>query len=96
MIVRKLTSAANHRQPNGMRRIIKTIPDDLTVDSATQLRNALSNLPQGERQVIEMAFFQGMTRQEIANSTGETLDTISSLARLGLQRLQEALQREAN
>jgi hypothetical protein len=35
-----------------------------------------------------------MTRQEIASSTGETLDTISRLAKLGMQKLQEVLEHD--
>lgn len=59
-----------------------------------QVRNALTSLPQGQRQVIELAYFYGMTRQEIAEATGEALGTIHSRARLGLQKLREELENE--
>jgi RNA polymerase sigma-70 factor, ECF subfamily len=59
-----------------------------------QVRNALTSLPPVQRQVIEMAYFYGMTRQEIAEVTGEALGTIHTRARLALQKLREELDKE--
>jgi len=59
-----------------------------------QVRKALASLPRVQRQVIEMAYFYGMTRQEIAEATGEALGTIHTRARLGLQKLREELEGE--
>ncbi|SRR6266498_153191 len=59
-----------------------------------QVRNALTSLPNVQRQVIEMAYFYGMTRHEIAEATGEALGTIHTRARLALQKLREELNRE--
>ncbi|MBC7876406.1 MAG: sigma-70 family RNA polymerase sigma factor [Anaerolineales bacterium] len=59
-----------------------------------QVRSALETLPRMQRQVIEMAYFYGMTRQEIAEATGEALGTIHTRARLGLQKLREELNTE--
>lgn len=56
-----------------------------------QVRAALAALPSAQRQVIELAYFAGLTRQEIANMTGEPLGTIHTRARLALQKLYEAL-----
>jgi RNA polymerase sigma-70 factor (ECF subfamily) len=60
---------------------------------AQTVRNALATLPREQRQVIELAYFYGMTRQEIAERTGEALGTIHTRARLGLQKLREELER---
>lgn len=57
----------------------------------TQVRAALAGLPDAQRQVIELAYFNGLTRQEIAEATGEPLGTIHTRARLGLQKLRESL-----
>jgi RNA polymerase sigma-70 factor, ECF subfamily len=57
-----------------------------------QVRAALRTLPEAQRQVIEMAYFFGMTRQEIAESTGEALGTIHTRARLALQKLRRELE----
>jgi RNA polymerase sigma-70 factor (ECF subfamily) len=59
-----------------------------------QVLSALAGLPRVQRQVIELAYFYGMTRQEIAEATGEALGTIHTRARLALQKLREELQRE--
>ena len=59
-----------------------------------QVRDALNALPREQRQVIEMAFYYGMTRQEISEITGEALGTIHTRARLGLQKLRTAFESE--
>lgn len=59
-----------------------------------QIRNALASLPDVQRQVIELAYFYGMTRQEIAEATGEALGTIHTRARLALQKLRGELERD--
>lgn len=59
-----------------------------------QVRKALASLPGVQRQVIEMAYFHGMTRQEIAEATGEALGTIHTRARLALQKLRGELERD--
>jgi RNA polymerase sigma-70 factor (ECF subfamily) len=59
-----------------------------------QVRKALASLPAMQRQVIEMAYFFGMTRQEIAEATGEALGTIHTRARLGLQKLRLELEKQ--
>ena len=59
-----------------------------------QLRRAVASLPGVQRQVIEMAYFFGMTRQEIAEATGEARGTIHTRARLALQKLRGELERE--
>jgi RNA polymerase sigma-70 factor (ECF subfamily) len=57
-----------------------------------QMRAAIATLPKEQRSVIEMAYFRGLTRQEIAQATGEPLGTIHTRARLALQKLRDELQ----
>jgi RNA polymerase sigma-70 factor (ECF subfamily) len=59
-----------------------------------RVRGALESLPRIQRQVLEMAYFFGMTRQEIAEATGEALGTIHTRARLGLKKLREEMEKE--
>jgi RNA polymerase sigma-70 factor (ECF subfamily) len=62
--------------------------------TSRQVRKALASLPGVQRQVIELAYFYGMTRQEIAEATGEALGTIHTRARLALQKLRGELERD--
>lgn len=53
------------------------------------LRNAVERLSPQQRQVIELAFFRGLTQSEIAGQLGEPLGTIKARARRGLMKLKE-------
>lgn len=56
------------------------------------LRRALAQLPEAQRRVIELAYFNGLTHVEIAALVGDPLGTIKTRMRLGLQKLRESLQ----
>lgn len=56
-----------------------------------QVKAALAKLPEAQRTVIEMAYFGGYTRQEIAQRLNEPLGTVHTRARLGLIKLKELL-----
>jgi RNA polymerase sigma-70 factor (ECF subfamily) len=59
-----------------------------------RVRAAIRSLPDDQRKVIELAFYRGMTRQEIAQATGEPLGTIHTRARLALEKLRRELRQE--
>lgn len=56
------------------------------------VREALDELPDSQREVIQLAYFGGLSQSEIAERTGLPLGTIKSRARLGLRKLHEVLQ----
>ena len=55
------------------------------------VRLAITQLPDAQRRVIELAYFGGFTRQEIATQLKEPLGTVHTRARLGLTKLKELL-----
>jgi RNA polymerase sigma-70 factor (ECF subfamily) len=56
------------------------------------IRSSVANLPDDQRQAIEMAFFSGMTHLEIAAALQEPLGTIKARIRRGMLKLRERLQ----
>jgi RNA polymerase sigma-70 factor (ECF subfamily) len=58
---------------------------------ASAVRAALADLPAEQREVIELAYFQGLTHTEIAERLTQPLGTTKSRIRLALQRLRNAL-----
>ena len=58
---------------------------------AEQVRIALVKLPEAQREVIELAYFDGLTQREIATRTGAPLGTVKSRMRLGLVTLKREL-----
>lgn len=63
----------------------------LISERRTQVLAALGKLPQEQRQVLELAYYKGLTHVEIAAQTGKSLGTIKTRIRLGLVKLRLAL-----
>ena len=53
--------------------------------------NALRELPAEQRQVVELAYFGGLSQTEIAHRTGSALGTVKTRARLALEKLRSSL-----
>jgi RNA polymerase sigma-70 factor (ECF subfamily) len=66
----------------------------LTAELSDQRRlilAALEGIPQEQREVIELAYFGGLTQQEISQRLSQPLGTVKTRIRLGMQKLRGAL-----
>ena len=69
-------------------------PDDVEKASADRqwesiCRSAVGQLPADQRRALELAYFDGLTQQEIATLTATPLGTVKTRVRLGLMKLRE-------
>lgn len=68
--------------------------EDVEADAASRewearCREAIGQLPQDQRRALELAYFEGLTHQEIAKATSSPLGTVKTRVRLGLMKLRE-------
>jgi len=97
---------ARNRRIDAIRKMKRPEPEDLPWGPETepdqadelvlqqeseQLGQAISELPEKQRTLIEKAYFGDLTHNEIAEQTGLPLGTIKSRIRLALDRLRHAM-----
>ena len=63
----------------------------ITSEQGENVRRALTELPPPQRQVLELAYFKGLSQSEIAEHLGEPLGTVKSRTHVALSRLREVL-----
>jgi RNA polymerase sigma-70 factor, ECF subfamily len=63
-------------------------------ESETKLtmNSALANLPVAQREVLVLAYFDGLSQSEIADRLKEPLGTVKTRMRSGIQRLRDLLE----
>jgi RNA polymerase sigma-70 factor (ECF subfamily) len=60
-------------------------------ERSQQVRNALAQLSDDQRQVLEMLYYQGLSQSEIAQQLNIPLGTVKTRSRLGLLKLRKTL-----
>jgi RNA polymerase sigma-70 factor, ECF subfamily len=60
-------------------------------ERAEVVRDALAELPEEQRQVLLLAYLEGMSQSEIAEARGQPLGTVKTRTRAGLKKLSELL-----
>ncbi|MCE9671164.1 sigma-70 family RNA polymerase sigma factor [Myxococcus stipitatus] len=68
-------------------------PDEAAAlgEDRVRVRAALLRLPPEQREVVELAYFEGLSQREISERTGDPLGTVKTRARLGLEKLADLL-----
>ena len=60
-------------------------------DTRVLMAKVINSLPKAQQQVIELAFFQGMSQREIAFKTNIPLGTVKTRLELGLKKIYDGL-----
>ena len=66
----------------------------LAAAMAAAIRDAVQTLPDGQRRVVELAYFEGLTYREVALAAGIPEGTAKSRLRLALAKLETMLDRQ--
>jgi RNA polymerase sigma factor (sigma-70 family) len=61
------------------------------MELSQRVNSALKQLPEAQRQVLELAYYEGFSQSDITEKTGVPLGTVKSRSRQGLLKLRELL-----
>lgn len=85
---RRMSEEKARARSNGM---IHAASPDITPLEAMRVNEAVKRLPLEQREVIVLKIFEDFTFREIAELTGEKLDTVASRYKYGVKKLEEML-----
>jgi RNA polymerase sigma-70 factor (ECF subfamily) len=66
----------------------------MAAETASVVRAAVQLLPDGQRRVVELAYFEGLTCREVASAMGIPEGTAKSRLRLAMAKLETVLDRQ--
>lgn len=98
--VRRREPAQAHAAPDALRPDLYRDDNDpltllLTLERDSRAHAALAALNDNARRLLALAFFQGLSHQEIAAHTGMPLGTVKSVLRRAMDDMKQTLQRDA-
>jgi len=85
-------AARDHRLADAVRALPEPPPTEVAPDRVVDrlvVADELANLPADQRRVLELAFYDDLTHQQIAAVTSLPLGTVKSHLRRGMQRLKQ-------
>ena len=93
---RAIDALRRRRPENDIADVVVSVETDFAGDAdrsraMDRVRGALQTMPTPQRSALEMAYFEGLTHNEIAEKTGEPLGTIKTRLRTGLLSLRKVL-----
>lgn len=84
---REILPSAGDASPDGVESV-------LVRERRERIRRELENLPPEQRQVLEMAFYEGLSQTEIATRADLPLGTVKTRTLLAMKKLRSALRSE--
>ena len=102
-VIRSRRRTATMTDPEGYETLERLPSGGASVESQVQqnldrerIMRALATLPDNQREVIVLAYFEGYSQSEMAEFLSEPLGTIKTRVRLAMQKLRSAMQEDVN
>lgn len=93
--LRKRTDRAANLEPPHDEDVAEDVVDQAALaDRRREVREALTTIPDDQRRVLEMAYFDGMTQAAIAEELGIPLGTVKTRTLAAMRKLRGTLHRE--
>lgn len=92
--VKQRTVLAATREKPDVHTSPKGVSNVLGQERRHRLRGEMAKLPAEQRQVLELAFYNGLTQSEIAEQTGIPLGTVKTRTLLAMKKLRAVLRDE--
>ena len=92
--VKLRTATAAGRENSDIHTSPKGVGNVLGQERRKRLQEEMAKLPGEQSEVLELAFYSGMTQSEIAEHTGIPLGTVKTRTLLAMKKLRQALSEE--
>lgn len=87
----RLEAKASHERPAD---VADAVDDAIRREQREELLDALDSIPEGQRDALLLAYFEGFSQSEIAERTGAPLGTVKTRTRDGLRKLRDLLRKK--